>query len=384
MQRPWKTFRTDVSPDVLRDLHERLERTRWPDEPRAGPWMYGTDLHYMREVVAYWLAQYDWRKWEARLNAFEQYQVRIRELDIHFIIERGSGSNPLPLLITHGWPGSIVEFLDIIEPLAHPERFGGDEADAFTVIAPSLPGYGFSQAPPAPTSPREFAGLWHELMAEIIGEAEFVAQGGDWGAVITSWMALERPGRLRAIHLNGIGLDPGCTLQERPASAVEQEWLKRLEERNRKEVAYQMIQGTKPQTLSYGLTDSPAGLAAWILEKFYSWTIPDWSRPAGLSLDHLLTNVMLYWLNGSNAPAWLYCFAVDGTAWTQPHGRRVEIPTGLFLFPEDTILVPPLEWTQRSYNVVRRNVAPRGGHFAALENGPLLTEDVRDFFRAYR
>jgi pimeloyl-ACP methyl ester carboxylesterase len=197
-------------------------------------------------------------------------------------------------------------------------------------------------------------------------------------------MALDGPLKLRAIHLNGVGFDPSATLEDRPANAAEQDWLTQLEARNRKEVAYQIIQGTKPQTLSYGLTDSPAGLAAWILEKFYSWTVPAWNRPPPLSLDHLLTNIMLYWLNGSNAPGWLYCFAVEGTAWTQPRDRRVEIPTGLCLFPQDTILVPPPEWTQRSYNVVRRTVAPAGGHFAALESGPLLVDEVRSFFRNYR
>jgi pimeloyl-ACP methyl ester carboxylesterase len=202
-------FTLSVPDSVLTDLKERLARTRFPEtEPKAEPWRYGTKLAYMRDVVAHWRDSYDWRKWEARINAFSHYKTTIGCNAVHFILERGSGDNPMPLLITHGWPGSFVEFLNIIERLAHPERFGGDVRDAFTVVAPSLPGYGFSDPPDAPMGPREIAPIWSTLMTDVLGCERYVAQGGDWGSIVTSWLALDHPKNLAAIHLNMLGLRP--------------------------------------------------------------------------------------------------------------------------------------------------------------------------------
>ena len=377
-------FKIAVPESVLADLKARLARTRWPIEARAKKWHYGTDLAYMREVVDHWLDRYDWRHWETRLNRFPQYRAEIGGKKLHFLLERGSGDNPLPLLITHGWPGSVAEFIDIIEPLAHPERFGGDVKDAFTVVAPSLPGYGFSDPPDRPITPRDIGHLWRELMVDVLGCGKYVAQGGDWGACVTSWLALDHPENLAAIHLNMLGLIPSAGAGNEELAPEEAEWREAARIKAARETGYQMIQGTKPQTLSYGLTDSPVGLAAWILEKFHGWTIPGQERNPPFDLDHLLTNVMIYWLNGINASTWLYVSIVEGTGFFLKPGERVEVPTGLCLFPNDLLPSPPDAWTRRVYNVRHRSDAPDGGHFAAMEKGKILVEDMRAFFRGYR
>jgi pimeloyl-ACP methyl ester carboxylesterase len=378
-------FRIAIDDAVLDDLKARLARTRWPIEAKARPWQYGTDMTWLKSVVAHWHDRYDWRIWEAKLNRFPHYKATVGGRKLHFILERGSGDNPLPLVLTHGWPGSVVEFLEIIEPLAHPERFGGDVKDAFTVIVPSLPGYGFSDAPDSPITPRDIAGLWRELMVDVLGCDRYVAQGGDWGGTITSWLAFDHPEHLAAIHLNMQGLLPFRGQGVPPMTDEELAWLKEAQERSSLESAYQQIQGTKPQTLSYGLTDSPAGLAGWILEKFHGWTLPPGSaEPPPFDVDHLLTNVMLYWLNGINASTWLYIALVDNDAFFLKAGEKIDVPTGLFLFPNDLIPPPPESWNRRVYNLTHRRDGKKGGHFAAFENGPLLVEDMRAFFRNYR
>ncbi|MDB5395289.1 MAG: Epoxide hydrolase [Rhodospirillales bacterium] len=377
-------FKVAVSDAVLDDLKTRLARTRWPIEAKATPWQYGTDLTYLKSVLAHWHDAYDWRLWEEKLNRFPQYKAIVGGRKLHFIMERGSGDNPLPLVLTHGWPGSVVEFLDVIEPLAHPERFGGNIEDAFTVIVPSLPGYGFSDPPDAPITPRDIAGLWRELMVDVLGCERYVAQGGDWGSTITSWLAFDHPEHLAAIHLNMQGLLPFRGEGVPPMTEEELNWLKEAQESSRLESAYQQIQGTKPQTLSYGLTDSPAGLAGWILEKFHGWTIPGSAEPPPFDLDRLLTNVMLYWLGGINASTWLYVALIDSNAFFLNPGETIAVPTGLFLFPNDLIPPPPDSWTRRVYNVTHRRDGASGGHFAVFENGPLLVDDMRAFFRNYR
>lgn len=378
-------FRIEVPEAVLVDLRERLARARYPTvEPAAPAWHYGTKLAYLREMVDYWRDRYDWRRSEAELNRFPHYQVPIDGKRLHFILERGSGPDPMPLLISHGWPGSVVEFLGVIEPLAHPERFGGDARDGFTVVAPSLPGYGFSDPPDAPIAPRDMAGLFHRLMTDVLGCQRFVAQGGDWGAMITSWLALDHPERLAAIHLNMAGLLPEGSVKQQPLDDDEKAWMEKNNARRARETGYQQIQGTKPQTLSYGLTDSPVGLAAWILEKFHGWTIPGRDAAPPFDRDRLLANIMLYWLNGPNAPSWLYTSLVDGSARRPPEGARVAVPTGFLLMPNDLSVPPPTRWLERAYNVAHRRDAPDGGHFPAFEKPALFVEEVRGFFRRFR
>ena len=242
----------------------------------------------------------------------------------------------------------------------------------------------FSDPPDAPGPHREIAGIWHKLMAESLGHARYVAQGGDIGSIVTSWLALDYPWEVSAIHLNLVALQPVIDATVPPLDADELAWQQASDLRRAGETAYQQIQGTKPQTLSYGLTDSPAGLAAWILEKFHGWTIPGSVAPPPFELGHLLTNVMLHWLAGPNAPMWTYRFAIDGSGRSLPAGQRVEVPTGMLLFPQDLSVPPPDRWIRRAYNLVHRRDAPSGGHFAALENGPLFVEDVRNYFRRFR
>jgi len=380
---PGKPFRVGVPQPVLDDLKERLARTRWPIEPEAPNWTYGTPLSYARRAVEHWRHSFDWRAWETRINRFEQRLVDIEGIDIHVLIEQGSGARPLPLVLTHGWPGSFLEFIELIEPLAHPERHGGKVEDAFTVIVPSLPGYGFSGAPRAPISPRRVAGLWHKLAQEF-GLTRYAAQGGDWGSVVTSWLALDHPGDLAAIHLNMVGLRPWVGSASLPVSAEEKAWIDAAQRARAREVGYQQIQGTKPQSLAYPLTDSPAGLAAWILEKFHGWTIGGEDRDPPFDLDHLIANVMLYWINGINAANWLYVSLADGTAAALGQGERVGVPAGFSLFPRDLLLPPPRSWVERAYDVRSFNVFETGGHFPAMENGPLLIDEIRTFFRNWR
>jgi len=378
-------FRIGVPEEVLTDLHERLARVRWPIQAQGPAWRYGTDLAWMKQVVEHWRTRYDWRRWEAEFNRWPQYRAKLGGKRVHFVLEKGSGPAPLPLILTHGWPGSMVEFLHLIEPLAHPERFGGDARDAFTVVVASLPGYGFSEAPDAPISPLDVARLWRSLMTDTLGFERYYAQGGDWGGIITAQLARHFPDNLGAIHLNTLALSPSVGASGQPLSDEEKTWLERSEKRRAGETAYQQIQGTKPQSLAYGLTDSPTGLAAWILEKFQGWTVPGTQEAPPFELDRLLTNVMLYWINGINAANWMYVSLVDGEGRKLKPGEQVQVPTGLMLMPSDLTLPAPESWARRIFARLEQvHYAPRGGHFPALECGDLFLEDVRGYFRKFR
>ena len=381
---PGEPFRVAVPAGTLADLQQRIALTRWPIEPAERGWRYGANLDYVQRLVAHWRTKFDWRHWEARINRFEQRRIDVDGLKIHTLIEPGSGSNPAPLILTHGWPGSFLEFIDMIEPLAHPERFGGKAEDGFTVIVPSLPGYGFSDPPASPITPRQVAAIWHKLAVEKLGLASYFAQGGDWGSAVTSWLALDHPQGLAAIHLNMTGLRPWTGEGAAPVTDEEKAWIARMQTHLARETAYQQIQGSKPQTLAYALTDSPAGLAGWIVEKFHGWTIGGEDRDPPFDMNWLLANVMLYWLNGINAANWLYVSIVEGRSIPLKAGERVGVPTGLSLFPRDLLLPPPKSWVERAYDVRYFRVFEQGGHFPAVEQGPLLTEEIRNFFRGYR
>ncbi|HSV82112.1 MAG TPA: epoxide hydrolase [Ramlibacter sp.] len=375
-------FALHVADSILDDLKDRLRRTRWPVEPAAAPWEHGASLEYMQRVAAYWADEFDWRRSEAAINRFSHYRSRVDGLDVHFILEPGSGKNPRPLILTHGWPGSFIEFLGVIEPLAHPERFGGREEDAFTVVVPSLPGFAFSQAPRAPITLREVARMWRNLMVDHLGFATFFAQGGDMGSILSSWLAFDHPEHVAALHLNSITFLalPEAELQ----TPEEREWLARNTAWRLPEDGYRTQQGTRPQTLAYGLTDSPVGLAAWILEKFHGWTVPGETRDPPFELDELLANVMLYWIAGPNPASWYYVSFFKEGPRRFPDGRRVTVPTGALLCPHDTVLLPPDSVIRRSFNLVQRTDAVGGGHFPALEQPALFIEEVRSFFRPYR
>lgn len=381
-----KAFSLHVEDAVLDDLRRRLDNVRWPGEPVDAGWRYGANLGYMHRLVAHWRDGFDWRAAEARLNRFPQFIAPVPtddggSLDIHFIHEKGSGENPLPLLLVHGWPGSVAEFLDAVEPLAHPERFGGDAADGFDVIAPSLPGYGFSAAPPAPMGPKAIATLFTRLMRDVLGYQRYVAQGGDWGSIIVARMALDHPDTLAAVHFNMLPLRPDLSDGTPPLSEAEQAWMKLVQQMRARETAYQEVHATKSQSLAYGLTDSPVGLAAWITEKFHGWSAPDADEPP-FSMDALLTNIMVYWVTGSmNSSTWLYRAFREERAYGLMPGQTVTLPMGFCLPAHDLIPPPPPEWIRRVGNVVRDTRLADGGHFTMMQKGPELIADVRSFFR---
>ena len=370
---------------VLEDLKGRLKRTRWPSAPKGAGWESGTPVAYMKELVDYWLHAYDWRKWEAELNRFDHFRVAVSDERIHFIHEKGSGRKPLPLILSHGWPGSFFEFLEVIDPLAHPERCGGDIEDAFDVIVPSLPGYGFSSIPENPPGPRATAELWHELMTEKLGFASYAAQGGDWGAFITAWLAFNHAEELVGIHLNRIGPDSGPEVSDPSMSEEEKAWIEAVRKRRREVAAYSQQHTTRPQSLAYGLNDSPAGLAAWIVEKFYAWSDIGGDIESVYTKDQLLTNVMIYWVTGTiNSANWFYRAVQLAGNRRLPEGKRIEVPTGFAYFPVDLHPQPPRSWWERAYNLTRWTEMGKGGHFAALERPQALVEEIRAFFRPLR
>ena len=376
-------FRIDVPETTLSDLRERLRRTRFPDQAPGEAWAFGADLAYVKDLCAHWRDHYDWRKHEAMLNAFPQFTAPVAGIDLHFIHAEGRGPAPLPLLLSHGWPGSVWEFHKIIPPLTDPARFGGDPRDAFTVVAPSLPGYGFSFAPGQPRfGITEIADAFATLMTDVLGYRRFAAQGGDWGGFITSRLGLAYADRLAGIHVNLLSLRRDLP---RPASPTPEErtYMDDLGTWLREETGYQWIQGTKPQTLAYGLTDSPAGLAAWIVEKFRTWSDCGGDVERRFSKDELLTNIMLYWVTGAiNSSFWPY-YARYHAPWPIGDGQRIEVPTAYAAFPKE-IVRPPRSWAERVYNIRRWTVMPSGGHFAALEEPRALVDDVRAFFRDLR
>jgi microsomal epoxide hydrolase len=378
-----RPFTIDVADDTLADLRIRLARTRWPDEVPGGGWQYGTDLSYAKALVAYWRDQYDWRVHEARLNQLHQFVVPIDGIDVHFIHERGVGPNPMPLLLSHGWPGSIVEFERIIPMLTDPARFGGDPADAFTIVAPSLPGYAFSHQQNQPRfNLAAIARTFTTLMTDVLGYPRFAAQGGDWGAYVTAQLGAAHADRVLGVHVTLLSgpreTTPAAVTEEERAYVAElQHWMK-------EEQGYGMIQGTKPQTLAFGLSDSPAGLAAWIVEKFRTWSDCGGDVERRFSKDVLLTNVMLYWITGAiNASFWLY-WARRHEPWPISETNPVRVPTAYASFPRE-ILHPPRSWVDRAYpNIQRWTEMKAGGHFAALEEPEALAADITAFFRRLR
>ena len=284
-------FSINVPDTTLDGIRARVTDYPWHEMPDDGGWAYGTNLDYMKELCAYWLDEFDWRKHEAKINRFSHYTTPVDGIDLHIIHEKGSGPAPLPLIISHGWPGSIVEFLDIIEPLAHPERFGGSEKDAFDVIAPSLPGFGFSGRPPRPIGPRKVAGLFNTLMTEVLGYDSYLAQGGDWGGAISTWLGFDHAPTCRAIHINIMMMRH----PDGPQGPEEEAWAAEFKREQLMESGYRIQQATKPQTLSYAMMDSPVGVAAWIIEKFNSWSDTDGDNIESVyTRDLLLTNIMVY------------------------------------------------------------------------------------------
>ena len=375
-------FRLDVPQETLDDLRARLERTRWPDEIPGSEWRYGSNLAYVQRLVERWRDGFDWRAQEAELNAFAQYRVPLGGIDLHFVHEPGVGPDPMPLLLVHGWPGSVWEFHDLIPRLTDPARFGGDSADAFTVVAPSLPGYTLSYRPGQPRfDVGQMGDLFAELMTDVLGYERFAAQGGDWGGYVVACLAAGHPEKLVGIHLNFLPVRQDLPVPAEP-SAEDLEYQEELRFWQAEETGYHAIQGTKPQTIAYALTDSPAGLAAWIVEKFQTWSDHRGDFEGWLALDSLLTNITLYWVTGAiNSTFWPY-YAIRHGPWPLPDGR-IDVPMAYASFPRET-RHPPRHFAEPFFDVRRWTEMPRGGHFAALEVPDLLADDVAAFFRPLR
>lgn len=376
-----RPFHIEIPQAELDALNNRLSHTRWPDELPDVGWTYGTPTSYLKGLAAYWRSSYDWRKHEAKLNEFAQFTTTIDGQNIHFLHVRSPEPDALPLIITHGWPGSIVEFMNIIGPLTDPRAHGGDPADAFHVVAPSIPGFGFSgPTQEAGWDMSRIASAWQELMSRL-GYERYGAQGGDTGSVISPILGRIDAGHVVGVHVNGgLGFPSGDPAEFASLNEAEQARLAAMQQQMQDGAGYAIIQSTRPQTLGVGLSDSPAGQLAWIVEKFKEWTDPAFELPEeAVDRDQMLTNISLYWFTGTaTSSARLY---KEGQASWGQQAERSEVPSGVAVFPGDFGIRPIAE---RDNNVVHWSEFERGGHFPAMEVPDLLVGDVRTFFRSLR
>ena len=378
-----KPFKLNIPDKTLQVIYTKVKNYPWHEMPDDGGWEYGANLDYMREISSYWVKNFDWKKHEAEINKFSNFTTTVEDIEMHFIHEKGSGSNPNPLLLMHGWPGSIVEFLHIIEKLAHPEKFGGNVEDAFDVIVPSLPGFGFSSRPSKPIGPRKIAFLMNKLMTDRLNYKNYLAQGGDWGATIANWIAYDYPKTCKAIHINCLTMrNP-----EGPKTKKEEEWQLRFDKDQIMQDGYRTQQATKPQTLSYGMMDSPVGIAAWIIEKMYSWSdLKNGDIESVYTKDTLLFNIMVYIVTRTfNTASWIYYGRrEEGGRFFPSDFKKIQIPTAIAIFPKEMSEWPPKSYVERIFNLKQLTVMPRGGHFPALEEPELLIEDIQKFFKKNR
>jgi pimeloyl-ACP methyl ester carboxylesterase len=378
-------FQISISQEILDDLKERLQRTRWPEEVQDADWRYGANLGYMKELANYWLTRFDWRAQERWINSFANYQTTVGDLRIHFIHERGKGPNPIPLLITHGWPSSFVEMLKLIPLLTDPANHGGNASDAFDVIVPSVPGFGFSERPLQPGMTRwHVAELWVKLM-DRLGYQRFGLHANDVGAVISSWLSMDFPERVIGFHtMMPTFPPPSFDKNQLPMTEVEKNFKAVIDAWDQEEGGYNAIQTTRPQTLAYGLNDSPAGLMAWIVEKWRAWTNPDGNIEEYFSKDEVLTNVMIYWATETaNSSVRSYYERAHDSRTLAPNDL-IRVPTGVALSME-SVQRAPREWVQRRYADLRRwTEFSSGGHFLAAEDPRPLASEIREFFRQFR
>jgi pimeloyl-ACP methyl ester carboxylesterase len=364
-------FSIEISQEVLTDLNTRLKQTRWTDEPENAGWGYGTNPAYLRELVDYWQNKYDWRKHEQELNRYSQFTTEIDGIKVHFLHVKGKGNNARPLILTHGWPDSYYRFFKLIPLLTEAE-------DSFDLVIPSIPGFGFSGAHAVNSD--KTAQLWNTLMTERLGYKTYLAAGGDMGTVITKSLAVQFPENVKAIHLTDVGYPDGSE-DWSTMSPAEQQFGQLIQGWFFTEGAFNMIQSTKPQTLGYGLNDSPVGLASWIIEKFHSWSDHDGNIETAITKDELITNIMIYWVNQSINTS-IRTYAENARAAYMgglKSSQRVPVPTGVSLFPKEAQF--PKEWADRMANVVSFNKMEKGGHFAAIEVPEVYAKELADFFK---
>ena len=361
-----RQYKISVPKNTLNNIYKKVRNYPWKDIQKLNGWTHGTNYKYLKSISKYWISKYNWKKQENKLNSFSNFTTSVNGLKIHFIKEKGSGKNPTPLLLLHGWPGSIIEFLEIIQKLAHPEKYGGKIEDAFDVIAPSLPGFGFSDLPSKPLGPRKIAKIMNDLMVKKLKYKKYIAQGGDWGATICNWLGYDHFKNCRGIHIN-------CMTMRHPKGAInkyERQWEKRFVNDQIMQEGYRTIQATKPQSLGYSMIDSPVGVAAWILEKFYSWSdLKDGKIEKTYSKDILLTNIMVYLItNTFNTASWIYFGRrEEGGRYFPKNFKKINIPTGIAVFPKEMSEWPPRSYLDRIFNIQHWSKMKKGGHFAALE-----------------
>lgn len=383
-----EAFQIAIPDSEIEDLKQRLEQTRWPSEVTDSGWQYGSNLAYIQELCEYWRTSFDWRAQEAKLNQMPQFTTQvsadgIEDYTVHYVHQQGAGPNPLPLVFTHGWPGSFFEVSKVLGPLTDPGAHGGDPADAFTVIAPSLPGFGFSEIPDSGGfGHMRAARMWVALMS-LLGYDRYGAQGGDIGARVSALTAYEDRAHCIGAQINMPNSQPPADHPPEAWNDVERATIARMREWQSKEAAYQWIQGTRPQTLSYGLTDSPAGIAAWIAEKWRSWSDCDGDIETRFSKDEILTNISIYWFTRTINSSTRYYYERRQHDQANALPGPLETPAGFSVFPRE-IFGPPRNWVEAEYNVTQWSVHDRGGHFAAMEEPELLVGDIREFFRPLR
>jgi len=375
-----RDYKINVSNEQISNIISKIKDYPWSSIENMEGWTHGTNKEYLKELCQYWASDFDWKKHENLINSFTNFKTNVDGIDIHFIQEKGSGKNPKPLLLMHGWPGSIVEFLEIIRPLAHPEEFGGNEEDGFTVIAPSLPGFGFSGSSKKPIGPRKIAEILNKLMTDNLNYKQYVAQGGDWGATIANWLGYDHHISCKAIHINCLTMRH----PDGPQTDEEKKWQNKFDQDQIIQDGYRTQQATKPQTLSYSMADSPVGIAAWIIEKMHGWSdLKDNSIESVYSKDVLLANIMVYVLtNTFNTASWIYFGRrEEGGRYFPKDFKKINIPTGISMFPKEMSEWPPSSYIERIFNVQHLSKMNSGGHFPALENPKILVKDINLFFK---
>ena len=371
-------YKLKVSNEDLEDLQRRLKFTRLPDQAPTEPWQTGTDIVWFKKLLSYWKNDFDWKKSENELNFFDQFKININDIDIHFIKSEGNEKNKIPLLLLHGWPGSVFEFLEIIKILNNPSQFNINSSSSFTVIAPSLPGFGLSYKPNQERfGVEEIADMLLEMMKKL-GYKKFFIQGGDWGSMIGTRIAYKYPENVLGLHLNMLSLRREFD-KNKKTTPEEEDYINQVKNWRLDGMGYQAIQGSKPQTLAYGLTDSPAGLAAWICEKFYEWTDCNGSPENSISFDRMLANISLYWFTGAIGSSFWPYYARNHRPWFIPEGATINVPVGYCEFPSE-MLKPQKLLAEKTYiNICRWEKKDQGGHFAALENPEVLAREFIEF-----
>ena len=378
-----RDFKVNFTEKEISLVYQKIKDYPWSSMPDLDGWEHGTNKKYLKELCDYWVSEFDWHKYEKQINNFENFITNVEGTDIHFIKKKGSNLSSTPLLLMHGWPGSVIEFLDIIEKLASPEISGVNKNNSFDVIVPSLPGFGFSGKPDKPIGPRKMAEILNKLMIKNLGYKNYMAQGGDWGATIANWIGYDHSKFCKALHINCLTMRH----PDGPQSDDEKNWQKRFDNDQIMQDGYRTQQATKPQSLSYGMMDSPVGIAAWILEKMYFWSdLKDKNLESVYSKDTLIANIMVYILTKSfNTASWIYFGRrEEGGRFFPKDFKKITVPTAAAIFPAEMSEWPPRSYVERIFNIKQWSEMPGGGHFAALEKPDLLVDDIRKFLRSLR